>query len=157
MDRRFFREAVNVERVLNELGESVRSIVEVQPLLATVTRTISNACTFPASRRCCAQNGDFVPAHAIGFASAPLVKFSALSPVAERMARSRDAESRVPLRVSESWPEREMEDRKQLERLGSELLLPLAVKDRLLGIPEPGPETVGGAVFADRCCSCCNR
>ena len=37
IDRRFFREAVNTERVLRELGDNVRSIVEMQPLLETVS------------------------------------------------------------------------------------------------------------------------
>ena len=139
VDRRFFREAVNVERVLNELSESVRSIVEVQPLLATVTRTISNTMHVPRVAALLRENGDFAPAHAIGFASAPQVKFSALSPVAERMARSRDAEHVSHARL-ESWPAREMEDRKQLESLDSELLLPMAVKDRLLGFLSLGPK-----------------
>src|SRR5215469_8924878 len=43
IDRRFFREAVNTERVLAELSEKVRTIVEAEPLLKTVTVTISSA------------------------------------------------------------------------------------------------------------------
>jgi len=139
VDRRFFREAVNVERVLNELSESVRSIVEVQPLLATVTKTISSTLHVPRVAALLRQNGDFAPAHSVGFASAPQVKFSARGAMAERLSRSRDAEHVSQVRL-ESWTGREMEDRKQLEKLETELLLPLAVKDRLLGFLSLGPK-----------------
>ena len=139
VDRRFFREAVNVERVLNELSESVRSIVEVQPLLATVTKTISSTLHVPRVAALLRQNGDFAPAHSVGFASDPQVKFSARGAMAERLSRSRDAEHVSQVRL-ESWTGREMEDRKQLEKLETELLLPLAVKDRLLGFLSLGPK-----------------
>jgi sigma-B regulation protein RsbU (phosphoserine phosphatase) len=139
VDRRFFREAVNVERVLNELSESVRSIVEVQPLLAIVTKTISNTMHVPRVAALLRENGDFAPAHSVGFASEPLVKFSAHGAMAERLARSRDAEHISHPRL-QSWTGREMEDRPQLERLETELLLPLAVKDRLLGFLSLGPK-----------------
>jgi sigma-B regulation protein RsbU (phosphoserine phosphatase) len=139
VDRRFFREAVNVERVLNELSESVRGIVEVQPLLATVTKTISNTMHVPRVAALLRENGDYAPAHSVGFASQPQVKFSAHGAMAERLARSRDAEHVSQQRL-ESWTGREMEDRKQLERLETELLLPLAVKDRLLGFLSLGPK-----------------
>ncbi len=139
IDRRFFREAVSVERVLNELSESVRSIVEVQPLLATVTKTISSTLHVPRVAALLRQNGDFAPAHSVGFPSEPQVKFSAHSAVAERLARSREAEHVSQVRL-ESWRGKEMEDRPPLERLGTELLLPLAVKDRLLGFLSLGPK-----------------
>lgn len=43
IDRRFFREAYNAEQILSELAERVRTIVETEPLLATVTQRISEA------------------------------------------------------------------------------------------------------------------
>jgi len=139
IDRRFFREAVNAERILTELGESVRTIVEVQPLLATVTKTISTTMHVPRVAALLRENGDYAPAQAVGFAAMPQVKFSAQSPVAERLARSREPE-RVWLARPDSWVTREFEDRKQLEQLQTELLLPLAVKDRLLGFLSLGPK-----------------
>jgi phosphoserine phosphatase RsbU/P len=139
IDRRFFREAVDAERVLNELGESVRTIVEVKPLLATVTKTISTTMHVRRVAALLRQNGDFATAHAIGFESPPAVRFSARGSLAERLSRSRDAE-RVSLARADSWAAREPEDRKQLESLETELLLPLAVKDRLLGFLSLGPK-----------------
>ena len=38
VDRRFFREAYDAEKILSELGDQVRTIVETQPLLETVAR-----------------------------------------------------------------------------------------------------------------------
>lgn len=43
LDRRFFREQVNSERILAELSEQVRGIVDAETLKSTVTRRISEA------------------------------------------------------------------------------------------------------------------
>lgn len=132
VDRRFFRESVNVERVLSELSENVRSIVEITPLLRTVTETISRALHVPRVAALIQQNGDYEPAYALGYdAAGPAIRFPKKSTVLERL--------REPLRVSltRSW---EDDDRKRFETLGTELLLPLAVKDRLLGFLSLGPK-----------------
>jgi sigma-B regulation protein RsbU (phosphoserine phosphatase) len=139
IDRRFFREAVDTERVLSELGEQVRSIVEVTPLLATVTHTISSTLHVPRVAAILRENGAYKPAHALGFQSAPAVKFSAASAVAEQLQRAREP-VRVSLSRPDSWVARDAEERKQLETLETELLLPLAVKDRLLGFLSLGPK-----------------
>jgi sigma-B regulation protein RsbU (phosphoserine phosphatase) len=134
IDRRFFREAVNTERVLRELGEKVRSIVEMQPLLETVTSTISSALHVAKVAVMTRQNGYFAPAHALGYGSpGPHMHFAATSAVAERLGRSRE-----PLRVSLTRPEAWVDS--QVTELGPELLLPLAVKDRLLGFLSLGPK-----------------
>ncbi len=134
IDRRFFREAVNTERVLRELGENVRSIIEMQPLLETVTNTISSALHVAKVAVMTRQNGYFAPAHALGYGSpGPHMHFAATSAVAERLGRSRE-----PLRVSLTRPEAWVDS--QVTELGPELLLPLAVKDRLLGFLSLGPK-----------------
>ena len=138
IDHRFFREAVDTERVLSELGDNVRTIMEMKPLLATVTNTISSTLHVPRVAALVRQNGDYTPAHALGFGSTPLVRFSAKDVVAERLGRSRDA-LRVSLTRSDSWVHG-IEEHKQLETLETELLLPLAVKDRLLGFLSLGPK-----------------
>src|SRR5262249_39053156 len=40
IDRRFFREAYNAEQILNDLSDQVRTIVQTEPLLETVSRRI---------------------------------------------------------------------------------------------------------------------
>ena len=134
IDRRFFREAVNTERVLRELGEKVRSIVEMQPLLEIVTSTISSALHVAKVAVMTRQNGYFAPAHALGYPSpGPHMHFAATSAVTERLGRSRE-----PLRVSLTRPEPWVDS--QVAELGSELLLPLAVKNHLLGFLSLGPK-----------------
>jgi sigma-B regulation protein RsbU (phosphoserine phosphatase) len=134
VDRRFFREAVDTERVLRELGDNVRSIVEMQPLLETVTSTISAALHVAKVAVMTRQNGYFAPAHALGYGSpGPHMHFATTSGVAERLGRSRD-----PVRVSMTRPEAWVDQ--QLTELGPELLLPLTVKDRLLGFLSLGPK-----------------
>jgi phosphoserine phosphatase RsbU/P len=134
VDRRFFREAVDTERVLRELGDNVRSIVEMQPLLETVTSTISAALHVAKVAVMTRQNGYFAPAHALGYGSpGPHMHFATTSGVAERLGRSRD-----PVRVSMTRPEAWVDQ--QLSELGPELLLPLTVKDRLLGFLSLGPK-----------------
>ena len=43
IDRRFFREAYDAERILSDLSEQVRTIVETGPLLETVARRIAES------------------------------------------------------------------------------------------------------------------
>lgn len=135
LDRRFFREAVNSERVLSELGDHVRTIVEIQPLLATVTQTIASTMHVSRVAALLRENGDYAPAHAIGFERLPTVRFDTRGPVAERLAHNR-----APERVSVRSNDDEAGDRKQLEQLHTELLLPLTVNDRLLGFLSLGPK-----------------
>jgi sigma-B regulation protein RsbU (phosphoserine phosphatase) len=132
IDRRFFREAVNVESMLTELSEKVRTIREIEPLLGTVTHAISSALHVSRVTALVRQNGSYVPAFALGYSTAPGVTFSREGPVAQRLERDSK-----PLRVSRVDGE---DDRASLKELGGELLLPLAVKDRLLGFLSLGPK-----------------
>ena len=136
VDRRFFREAVNLERVLGDLSEQVRGIVETGPLLETVTGSISTSLHVPRVTALLASNGDFTPVRSTGHATPPLVKFSRSGALAEELRRTRHA-----LRVSHANPEAWVEaERERLDKLSAELLLPLTVKDRLLGFLSLGPK-----------------
>jgi sigma-B regulation protein RsbU (phosphoserine phosphatase) len=136
VDRRFFREAVNLERVLGDLSEQVRGIVETGPLLETVTGSISTSLHVPRVTALLASNGDFTPVRSTGQAAPPQVKFSRSGALAEELQRTRHA-----LRVSNVNPEAWVEaERERLDKLSAELLLPLTVKDRLLGFLSLGPK-----------------
>src|SRR5262249_54810755 len=66
VDRRFFREAYDAERVLSELSDQVRSIVEPQSLLQTVATRISE--TLHVSQiAVLLDSGAFRPAYALGY------------------------------------------------------------------------------------------
>jgi sigma-B regulation protein RsbU (phosphoserine phosphatase) len=136
LDRRFFREAYDAERILGELGESVRTIVEQDVLLKTVAEQISSSLHVPRVAALLRENGHYAAAHLHGLSLEHPPRLPASSATLERLR-----ETRQPLRVSLDDPEafvnRHAEaaaDRPVLEALGSELLLPLAVKDRLLGV-----------------------
>ncbi len=135
IDRHFFREAVNTERVLGELSSKVRTIFEAGPLLQTVTETIASALHINRVVALIRQNGDFVPAYARGFGPAvPDVRFPAEGSVGERLARQQQ-----PLRGPAQTMER-AEDQRALNALEAELLLPMSANDRLLGFLSLGPK-----------------
>jgi len=139
IDARFFRDAYDAEQVLTELGADVRTIVDTQALLATVTQRLASALHITRLAALLREDGSFSPAHRIG--EAPEVRLSAASPVALRLR-----DSRQPLRVDlddpRSWVNREADaaDREALAALQAELLLPLASRDALLGILSLGPK-----------------
>ncbi|MGH9623585.1 MAG: PP2C family protein-serine/threonine phosphatase, partial [Bryobacteraceae bacterium] len=141
IDRRFFRETYNAEQILNELAERVRTIVESDTLLATVTGRISEA--LHVSRMAVLLNGSgpYQPAYALGYSSLPDVSVPENAPIAEELRKEKR-----PLRVyfddPNSWIYRSSamtaEDREQLAQLAPELLLPLLVKDELIGFMSLG-------------------
>jgi phosphoserine phosphatase RsbU/P len=133
IDTRFFREAYDAEQILTALGEDVRTIVDTETLLTTVGQRVATSLHVSRIAALLRQDAAFVPAYRLG--EGPDVRLPMSSSVVMRLR-----ESRTPLRVDladpGSWASREADagDRRTLEALGAELLLPLAVKDRLLGI-----------------------
>ena len=139
IDTRFFREAYDAEQILTALSEDVRTIVDTNTLLTTVGQRVATSLHVQHLAALLRQNGAYAPAYRLG--ELPAVRLGADSVVAARLR-----ESRQPLRVDladpASWVSREAgpDDRAALSALGSELLLPLAVKDTLLGILSLGPK-----------------
>ncbi|MFN0106457.1 MAG: SpoIIE family protein phosphatase [Bryobacteraceae bacterium] len=140
VDRRFFREAYNAELILSSLSDDVRTMVETKPLLEAVATRIGTALHVDRIALLLREGGQFQPAYAMGFADgagAPLPE-SARTPEVLRRDRG-------PLRVyredTNSWIYREGlsgEETAWLWATGAELLLPLAVKDKLLGFISMG-------------------
>ncbi|HEY8151620.1 MAG TPA: SpoIIE family protein phosphatase [Vicinamibacteria bacterium] len=139
IDTRFFREAYDAEQILTALSEDVRTIVDTDTLLTTVGQRVATSLHVQHVAALLRQDGAYAPAYRLG--PLPEVRLSADSRVAAHLR-----ESREPLRVNladpASWVSREAgpEDRAALAALESELLLPLAVKDTLLGILSLGPK-----------------
>lgn len=140
-DRRFFREAVNAEQVLNDLSENVRTMVEMKPLIETVARTISESLHVPRVAFLLNEDGAYKPAYALGYDDAPLAAFPATAQTVERLKR-RKHPVKVYLDDRDGWVERTAagSERDLLERLNTELLLPLGVKDELSGFISLGPK-----------------
>ena len=85
----------------------------------------------------------YQPAFAMGYASLPTVAFPSKTGTA-MLLKSQKEPARVFLNDRDSWVYREEtigdEERRKLATLQSELLLPLAVRDKLLGFISLGPK-----------------
>jgi sigma-B regulation protein RsbU (phosphoserine phosphatase) len=143
VDRRFFRENYNAENVLSELSEQVRSVVETKPLLEMVAERISETLHVPQVAVLLGGGGFYSPAFAMGYLTVPTVAFPTKTGTA-MVLKSQKEPARVFLNDRDSWVYREDsisdEERGKLATLRSELLLPLAVRDKLLGFISLGPK-----------------
>jgi phosphoserine phosphatase RsbU/P len=150
IDKRFFREEINAERMLGELSDRVRTIIEPRPLVQTVVHGIAE--TLHVSRIAAFHelNGTFAPDYSVGYESGvPPVSFE---PSGALVGHLKDR--RVPAKVywddPEAWVNRDLsgpEERKGLEELETQLLLPINGRDRLLGFLSLGPRR-GDAPYA---------
>ncbi|HZI93875.1 MAG TPA: GAF domain-containing SpoIIE family protein phosphatase, partial [Patescibacteria group bacterium] len=139
-DRRFFREALDAERILNDLSEKVRMMVETAPLVETVAGTIAESLHVERVvfflREEANQAGSYQPVCAVGDAGAPACRFAEGSGTIESLKRAREP-LRVYLDDPRSWVNLELganeAERTMLRDLGTQLLLPLAVKEKLPG------------------------
>jgi len=132
VDRRFFREAYNAEQILSELGEQVRSILDRDALLRTVTRKISESLHVERIAVLLQDGGFFRPAMATGYPALPDIAIPGQGPTATRLLQSRDP---LPVAAEESG-----DDRKALDQIDAQLLLPLASRKELLGFISLGPK-----------------
>jgi phosphoserine phosphatase RsbU/P len=80
VDRRFFREAYDVEQILSELSDTVRTMVETSPLLETVTRRLSESLHVPRIVFLLGSGNALKPAYAVGYSSMPEARFSNTGP-----------------------------------------------------------------------------
>ncbi len=115
VDRRFFREAYNAEQILADLATQVRTIVETQPLLETVSRQISAALHVPRLAILVNSDGVLQPAFAVGY--------GAIGPVA------------VPADEASIGTNAQLR-----EALDAELVLPLTANRKLMGVMSLGPK-----------------
>ena len=153
IDRRFFREAYEADQILSDLADEVRTFVETAPLLETVARRISES--LHVSRiAVLIHTGDvFQAAHTRGYPASPAssasstssqglqVRIADGSATAERLERERHV--LVYPEDESSWIYDEAvtdEERQALRTLDSQLLLPLALNRKLLGVLSLGPK-----------------
>lgn len=141
VDRRFFREAYDAEQVLSELSEEVRTMVESRPLLETVSRKISAAMHVPRVAILTCENGAFHPAFAVGFEAIPEAAIPASGAILARL-KAQPQGITTYLDDPKSWILTEVpaEEVKNLQLLETQLLLPLAAKDELVGVMSLGPK-----------------
>jgi phosphoserine phosphatase RsbU/P len=116
VDRRFFRDAYDADQILSELAEQVRTMIETRPLLEMVTQRIAEAMHVPRVAILLNEGGQLVPAYAVGFPDLPTVSIPA---------------------VSWAQPDGEAE-RRVRTTFESELLLPLSLNQKLVGVMSLG-------------------
>jgi phosphoserine phosphatase RsbU/P len=143
-DRRFFRDAYNAELILSDLGENVRTIVETGPLLETVARRIADSLHVRRVAVMLDGRGPYRPAYSVGYGDGLHVMFSGDAAVVRRLEKEKEP-SRIYFGDPNSWiyrdPEMTEEQRIGLAELDSELLIPLAVKDKLIGFMSLGQKS----------------
>jgi phosphoserine phosphatase RsbU/P len=136
VDRRFFRESYNAEQMLTELSDQVRSMIEPKSLLETVAARISETLHVPQVAVLLGAEGFYRTAFAVGYPGLPAVAFPSKTGTA-LLLKSQKEPARVFLNDRDSWLYRDDgigdEERGKLAALQSELLLPLSVRDKLLG------------------------
>jgi len=139
IDRQFFREAYEADEILADLAARVRTMVETEPLLETVASRVSEALHVPRIAILLNGNGAFRPAYAVGYEAPPSGAFSEHSLTLRRLQQT--PHTLVEFEDANSWVQStDREERNALKELKPALLLPLSLKERVLGIMSLGPK-----------------
>jgi sigma-B regulation protein RsbU (phosphoserine phosphatase) len=140
IDRRFFRETYNAEQILSRLAENVSSMVELGPLLKTVSARIADALHISEIAVFLREQDIYRPAFSLGY-SQPEATFNERAVTVRQLSRTREP---VPFYQDDprSWAASlDSAERQKLRELRAQLLLPLARKDELLGFISLGPKS----------------
>ena len=140
LDRKFFREAYDAELVLSELSDQARRFTEAAPLVDTISRRISEVLHVSSIAVFLRTGRTFRLQQAIGIAGDAPARFEDSSSAVRNLARSNQ-----PATLYRESPDgwfllADDRERGALDILRSELLLPLAGRDRLLGFISLGPK-----------------
>jgi sigma-B regulation protein RsbU (phosphoserine phosphatase) len=139
VDRRFFREAYEADKILADLAARVRTMVETGPLLKTVASRVADALHVPRIAIFLNGNGAFRPVYAVGYGGSPSGTFTEQSLTLRRLRQA--PHTLVKFEDADSWVQlTDREERAALEELKPELLLPLSLKEEVLGIMSLGPK-----------------
>ncbi len=135
MDRRFFREAYNAELILTELSNSVAGMRNKKAVIETVARRIADSLHVMRVAFLLERGDSFNPAYALGFGVPPSDVQIKTQSATVRLLRQLQGPSRIYFDDPQSWvhgaPESE---RRVLNRLDTQILIPVTLRDRLLGI-----------------------
>jgi phosphoserine phosphatase RsbU/P len=133
IDRKFFRDVYQTEQLLTDLAESVRSIVELEPLLKTVVRRISEALHVSEMSVFLHENNRYQPAWATGYIESPRISFNEDGAFVKAL-QTQQKPFPVYLDDHHSWLNKLDEtETGRLRELNTQLLLPLSRRDELLG------------------------
>ncbi|MBV9499064.1 MAG: SpoIIE family protein phosphatase, partial [Acidobacteriaceae bacterium] len=140
VDRKFFREAYHAETILEELSDTVRTIVDEEQMLETVARRIS--ASLHVSKFAVLLNNDenFRPVYCIGFEDPPKVELAVQSQVVDVVKESKEP-PQIYFDREDNWVHQTSESELlTLKSIHAQLLLPVGTKQQLLGILSLGPK-----------------
>ncbi len=140
LDRRFFREAYDAERVLNELAEEVRRYTETGPLLETVARCVAETLHVDQIAMLLLRGEFFVLQQSIGISGGGTLTLPMQSSAVRYLTNSNE-----PARLYREDPDAwylmaGTAERYALDQMNSELLLPLPGRNRMMGVMALGPK-----------------
>ena len=139
IDRRFFREAYNAEQILSDLASRVRTMVETSSVLEIVAHRISESLHVPRVAILLNGRTGFQLAYGLGYPASPDISLPEDSATVQRVKKDQPAAVRFD--NSDSWVEHAgTVERDSLAKLQPELLLPLSLNQKLLGIMSLGPK-----------------
>jgi phosphoserine phosphatase RsbU/P len=139
-DRKFFREAYDTEVILTELSQNVAGIRDTKALLETVTRQISDSLHVPRVAVLLKSSDAFHAAYGLGYEKVPAIELPSGATTIQ-VLESEKKPSTVYFDDETSWVQRTPEEEREILRLlDSQLLLPVTLKERLLGIISLGPK-----------------
>jgi sigma-B regulation protein RsbU (phosphoserine phosphatase) len=135
MDRRFFREAYNAERILTELSSSVAGIRDTKRLIETVAHRIADSLHVPRVAFLLEQGGLFQPAYALGFANgAPPVGLNEQATTIRTLKRI-NGPSKIFFDDPQSWVHgTSAPEQSALQTLETQVLLPVSLDHKMLGV-----------------------
>jgi len=142
LDRKFFREAYDSERVLSELAVEVRRYTESGPLLQTVSKCVAETLHVNHIAMLLRAGSEFRLAEAVGtFASNGHTPALPITSSTIRRLNNSSAPAELYREAPEAWYMLAgTSERRTLDELGAELLLPLPGRDRLMGVMALGPK-----------------
>ncbi len=140
LDRQFFREAYNAEVVLNELSDEVRRFTETKPLLETVSRAICDTLHIRQLAMLLHRGDAFYLEQAVGVSADGTLTLPAQASSIRFLLNSNE-----PARLYRDDPDAwylmaGTAERRALDLLNAELLLPLPGRNRLMGVMALGPK-----------------
>ena len=140
VDRKFFRDTYNSEQILEELSDTVRSVVDERVLFDTVSRRISESMHVENVAVLLSSNGAFHPVYWLGLNLTDRLTLEASSATIDQVRNSKEP-PRVYFDDEKNWVYQTSEEEvATLRSLNSQLLLPVGLKDRLLGVLSLGPK-----------------
>jgi phosphoserine phosphatase RsbU/P len=142
LDKKFFREAYDSEQVLNELSDEVRKFTESGPLLQTVAKCVAETLHVTQIGMLLRAGPRFHLTQAVGhFPGNPDAFALAANSSTIRNLSNTNAPAELYREDPDAWYLMADElERQTLDDLGTELLLPLPGRNRLMGVMALGPK-----------------